>query len=281
MNRSFRIQLNQERRIHLMMWPGGPSTNGENCLLRWHHSLASDKNTATPGRQLQVNMTGTCRGRAPASASIPVHICSGRVLTVKPRLSLNFNFEICDSALKLEFIGINLQVNLNLNFRSKPEFKLTLTCFAAWAWGSPIAAAARQPRGGDSDCQYWVVEWRTLTPAAALRPRLRVPNCRCWVAAQLELPAGQVEWSKGHCSDCQYWVVSMARASWVAQPLRCGPDCRCLVAARTACRENWVKTMLTLAFLEQVLEFKGPVLVKANKSPDRILWNLKFIKFLF
>ena len=62
-----------------------------------------------------------------------MHICSGRVLTVNPLLSLNFNFELCDSTLKLEFIGIDLQVNLNLNFLSKPEFKfkLTLTCFAA------------------------------------------------------------------------------------------------------------------------------------------------------
>ena len=79
-------------------------------------------------------MTGTCRGLVPATGcqcSLPVHICSGRVLTLKPRLSLNFNFEMCDSTLKLELIGINLQVNLNLNFRSKPEFKLTLTCFAA------------------------------------------------------------------------------------------------------------------------------------------------------
>ena len=138
---------------------------------------------------------------------------------------------MCDSTLKLELIGINLQVNLNLNFRSKPEFKLTLTCVAAW--GSPIAAAARQPRGGDSDCQYWVVEWRTLTPAAALRPRLRVPNCRCWVAVQLELPAGQVEWSKGHCSDCQYWVISMARASWLTRRARLTQASRC-AAAQTA-----------------------------------------------
>jgi len=57
---------------------------------------------------------------------------SGTDLTVKPWLSLNLNFEVCDSTLKLELIGINLQVNLNLNFQSKPEFKLTLTCgFAA------------------------------------------------------------------------------------------------------------------------------------------------------
>ena len=95
--------------------------------------IASDKNTATPGRQLQVRLAASPRSydwhvprpRA-CQCSLPVHICSGRVLTVKPRLSLNFNFEICDSALKLEFIGINLQANLNLNFRSKPEFKLTL-----------------------------------------------------------------------------------------------------------------------------------------------------------
>ena len=158
---------------------------------------------------------------------------------------------------------------------------------AAWAWGSPIAAAARQPRGGDSDCQYWVVEWRTLTPAAALRPRLRVPNCRCWVAAQLELvcvPAGR-EWCKGHCSDCQNWVVSIKLSDekgpgWLkpAAALRprllvCGRRKNCLSASR-------VRTMLTLALPGEVLEFKGPVLVKANKSQGQILWNLNFL-FLF
>ena len=38
--------------------------------------------------------------------------------------------------------------------------------------------------------------------------------------------------------------------------------------------------MLTLALPGEVLEFKGPVLVKANKSQGQILWNLKFLFFL-
>ena len=38
--------------------------------------------------------------------------------------------------------------------------------------------------------------------------------------------------------------------------------------------------MLTLALPGEVLEFKGPVLEKANKSPGQIVWNLKNL-FLF
>ena len=47
-----------------------------------------------------------------SQCSVPVLTCSGRVSTLKPLLSLNFNFKMCDSTsrLKLEMIGINLQV---------------------------------------------------------------------------------------------------------------------------------------------------------------------------
>ena len=116
-------------------------------------------------------MTGTCRGRAPASSA---HI-PRQGFKFKPLLFLNFNFEICDSTLKLEMIGINLPVNLNLNFRSKFNLNLLQVCRLD---GSCCPAAAAPP-GRGSDCPYRVVSmtrasWVTqrasnLKPAAVLR----------------------------------------------------------------------------------------------------------------
>ena len=60
---------------------------------------------------------------SPSRAWLPVYVqLQGFKFIIS--VFLNFNFEICDSMLKLEWIGINLPVNLNL--RSK--FKLNLLC---------------------------------------------------------------------------------------------------------------------------------------------------------
>ena len=121
--------------------------------------------------------------------------CSGRVLNKKTSAFFNSNFEIRDSTLKLDMIGINFSVNLNLNFRSK--FKLTQSFLCRLDGSCGPVAAEPQLRLPVSNGKYGPGRLSDgkgqaasrLKPAAALRPLARLPP----VVARLEIPPGQVQ----------------------------------------------------------------------------------------